>query len=312
MTANETLKSTAKALPLPVQSVLKWGVRQPTKSKQAFELARTKYKIDAAGRSGKTVRLLDFDVQINPGPTPHDLYEDIFVNHVYDFEAERSDPLILDCGSNIGMSLLYFKHKYPKARIIGFEPDPTILDYLQENIARNHLTDVQVVNAALASNPGTITLNSDGGAASHLSDYKPEDDAEWTTFEVPCVRLSDYLTEPVDFMKMNIEGAEYEVLSECEPRIGQIREMNIEYHRLPGVPCTLNDILELLHRNGFMYTVSDFGIAMYGSAASAGPPGSAGSLVAPDQRPQVRLTALRYVTKAVGDRISRRSHPWRS
>ena len=269
MIANETLKSTAKALPYPVQSVLKWGTRQPGNTKHALELARnslTKLKIDAAGRSGKAVRLLDFDVLINHGQTPLDLYEDIFLNHVYDFEAERSDPLILDCGSNIGMSVLYFKHRYPKARIIGFEPDPTILDYLRENVARNRLTDVQVVNAALASNPGTITLNSDGGAASHLSDYKPEDSAEWTTFEVPCVRLSDYLTEPVDFMKMNIEGAEYEVLSECESRIGQIREMCIEYHRLPGVPCTLHDILDLLHRNGFVYTVSDFGIAMYGSA----------------------------------------------
>ena len=67
-------------------------------------------------------------------------------------------------------------------------------------------------------------------------------------------------------MKMNIEGAEYEVLSECEPVLDHIRELNIEYHRLPGVPCTLHDILDLLHRKGFVYTVSDFGIAMYGSA----------------------------------------------
>ena len=110
-----------------------------------------------------------------------------------------------------------------------------------------------------------MKLNSDGEVSSHLAAYKP-DDGVWQTFEVPCVRLSDYLDEPVDFMKMNIEGAEYEVLAECEPRIGQIREMNIEYHRLPGVPCTLHKILDLLDRNGFIYTVSDFGLTMYGSA----------------------------------------------
>ena len=197
--------------------------------------------------------------------TPFDLYEDIFINHVYDFNPTRPDPRILDCGSNIGMSVLYFKHLYPEARIVGFEPDPSIMTFLRENIDRNGLKDVEIINAALASEPGTITLNSDGGAASHLESYKPDDDATWTTFEVPTVRLSDYLDEPVDFMKMNIEGAEYEVLSECEPRLGQIREMNIEYHRLPGVPCTLHKILELLDRNGFVYVVSDFGLAMYGS-----------------------------------------------
>jgi FkbM family methyltransferase len=263
----ETIRSTAKTLPYPVQTVLKWGYHQPARSKHAMGLARTKHRILAAGRSGKPVRLLDYDVLINPGPTPADLYEDIFVNDVYGFEAARPNPLIIDAGSNIGMSILYFKHKYPQARVIGFEPDPTIIDdFLRPNIDQNGLSDVEIVNAALAKNPGTLTLNSDGGAASHLADYKPEDGSEWTTFEVPCVRLSDYVTEEVDFVKMNIEGAEFEVLSECEPVLDRIRELNIEYHRLPGVPCTLHDILDLLHRKGFTYTVSDFGIAMYGSA----------------------------------------------
>jgi FkbM family methyltransferase len=194
------------------------------------------------------------------------LYEDIFINHVYDFPPQRLDPRILDCGSNIGMSVLYFKHRYPQARIVGFEPDPTIMTFLRENLERNGLTDVEIVNAALAAQPGTITLHSDGGPATHMEGYTPEDVPNWNTFEVPCVRLSEYLNEPVDFMKMNIAGAEYEVLSECEPHLGQIREMSIEYHRLPGVPCTLHKILELLDRNGFVYVVSDFGLAMSGWA----------------------------------------------
>lgn len=266
MIAGEKLKSVADSLPYSVRSVLRWGIKKPRTTVGALKLAREKNRIVSAGRSGKSVRLLDYDVLINGGGvTPFDLYEDIFINHVYGFDAQRPDPRILDCGANIGMSVLYFKHRYPEARIVGFEPDPTILTFLEENIKRNGLTGVEVVNAALASEPGTITLNSDGGAASHLESYKPDDDATWQTFEVPCVRLSDYLDEPVDFMKMNIEGAEYEVLSECEPRLSQIREMNIEYHRLPGVPCTLHKILELLDRNGFIYTVSDFGLAMYGS-----------------------------------------------
>jgi FkbM family methyltransferase len=263
----ERLRSVGKALPYPLRAAIKWGIRQPSRGRKSVELARTKYRIDAAGRSGKTVRLLDFDVHINHGPTPYQLYEDIFVNGVYDFVADRPDPRILDCGSNIGMSALYFKHLYPQARIVGFEPDPSILGFLRENIENNGLQDVEIVNAALAAQEGTITLSSDGGAASHLDRYRPEGSStEWIPFDVPCVKLSDYLDERVDFMKMNIEGAEYEVLSECESRIGQIEQMNIEYHRLPGVPCTLHPILDLLHRNGFTYVVSDFGLVMYGSA----------------------------------------------
>lgn len=268
MKPDETIRSAAKSLPYPVQSALRWGATQPARSRNAIRLGWDKHRIVTAGRKGSTVRLADFDVRINDGGvTPFDLYEDIFVNRVYDFEAQRPDPRILDCGTNIGMSVLYFKQRYPLASVVGFEPDPTILPFLRENLDRNSVTGVEVVHAALGARPGTLILNSDGGAASHLEGYEPEGDAtDWATFEVPCVRLSDYLDEPVDYMKMNIEGAEYEVLGECEPKIRQIREMNIEYHRLPGVPCTLHEILELLARNGFLYTVSDFGLAMYGSA----------------------------------------------
>lgn len=267
MLAPRKLKKLVDSLPYSVQTLLKWAVRKPGRSKSELTRIWNKQRIVSAGRSGKSIGLEDFNVRINGGGvTPFDLYEDIFVHQVYDFESRRPDPRILDCGSNIGMSILYFKKCFPKARVVGFEPDPTIMPFLRDNIERNGLKDVEVINAALAAQAGTITLNSDGGAASHLAEYKPDDEVDWATFEVPCVRLSDYLSESVDFMKMNIEGAEYEVLSEAEPLLGQINAMNIEYHRLPGVPCTLHKILELLDRNGFVYTVSDFGLAMYGSA----------------------------------------------
>src|SRR5436309_1804523 len=52
------------------------------------------------------------------------LFAEIFINGSYLFHTDRSRPLILDCGSNIGMSILFFKKLYPEARIIGFEADP--------------------------------------------------------------------------------------------------------------------------------------------------------------------------------------------
>ncbi len=260
------LKSLVKRmLPPPVWATLRWVPKQPAAMKLAIKLALIRQHIESAARRHKRVRLLNYQVRVNNGPTPFRLYQDIFLNKVYHFEAQRSDPRILDCGSNIGLSVLYFKHLYPRARVVAFEPDPTIFTFLRENVEQNGLTDVQLVQAALADKPGTVILNSDGEVASHIQTYKPEGSPQtWTPFEVPCVRLCDYLAEPVDFMKMNIEGAEWEVLADCEPLLNQVREMNIEYHRLPGVPCTLHNILDLLHRHRFQYVVSDFGLAMYG------------------------------------------------
>jgi hypothetical protein len=76
--------------------------------------------------------------------------------------------------------------------------------------------------------------------------------------EVDCVRLAGYLQEPVDFLKMNIEGAEWEVLSDSREGLRNVREMVIEYHHLPGCPRTLHRILSLLHEAGYDYLVHDF------------------------------------------------------
>lgn len=70
----------------------------------------------------------------------------------------------------------------------------------------------------------------------------------------------------MDLLKLNIEGAEWEVLADSEVRLRYVREMNIAYHHLPGLPRTLNKFLDLLDRQDFEYIVSDFGLDIYGSA----------------------------------------------
>jgi FkbM family methyltransferase len=165
------------------------------------------------------------------------------------------------------MSILYFRHVYPQSRIIGFEPDPVIFPYLQENIARNGLKDVKLVQAALTAHKGTLTFYSDGKYGSCSAEHVPTDIPEgWTRCDVPCVRLRDYLTESVDFLKMNIEGAEWDVLADSEGQLRHVREMVIEYHHLPGLPRTLHNILELLNRQGFEYLVTDYDSVTNGNA----------------------------------------------
>ncbi len=199
-----------------------------------------------------------YTVRINDGPNFYMMVKDLFFSRIYHFDAARPDPLILDCGSNIGMSVLYFKHCYPQARIIGFEPDPITFPYLEENVARNRLTDVRLVQAAVSAREGKLTFYADGKYASALAAHMPGGPpAGWQTLDVPCVRLRDYLTEPVDFIKLNIEGAEWEALSDSAEQLRQVREIVLEYHHLPGLPRTLHSILTLLHEQGFEYLVND-------------------------------------------------------
>ncbi|MEX5215242.1 MAG: FkbM family methyltransferase [Nitrospiraceae bacterium] len=209
-------------------------------------------------KAGALLSCGSYQVRINDGPNFFMQYKDIFINRIYHFDSTVPDPMIVDCGGNIGMSVLYYKQVYPMARVIVFEPDPLVYGYLQDNMARNRLNDVQLVQAAVAGREGTLAFHSDGKYGSNLVSGTAALPTGWTRQEVPCVRLRGYLTQPIDFVKINIEGAEWETLADCGERLRMVREMVIEYHHLPTLPRTLHRILDLLDRQGFDYLLNDF------------------------------------------------------
>lgn len=219
-------------------------------------------------KPGSIVQCGKFRVQINDPRNFYVLYKDIFIRRIYHFDAGRSDPLILDCGSNIGVAILYFKHLYPEARIIGFEPDPRVFPYLERNIETNGLRGVSLVKAALSSEEGLVDFFSDGKYGGGLAEQlATAGEPGWLRSRVTSVRLRNYLTESVDFLKMNIEGAEYDVLKDSEGLLNRVKEMVIEYHHLPGLPRTLHKILDILDRHGFEYLINDFDLETNGSIA---------------------------------------------
>ena len=186
-------------------------------------------------------------------------YKDIFVQRIYHFESAKPEPLILDCGSYIGMSIFYFKRVYPKARIIAFEPDKDIFRVLQKNVSRNGLRNVELVNAGLSAEVGELEFVPDGTDGGRLASIEPHATSIKRILpktQIPSVRLINYLTEPVDFLKMNIEGAEYEVLLDSVDRLSVVREMVIEYHAFEGMAQNLHKILDILARKGFKYLIN--------------------------------------------------------
>ena len=183
-------------------------------------------------------------------------YKDGFVRGIYNFDSKCSNPLILDGGSNIGMSILAFKRRYPHARIIGFEPDPEIFEILQQNMDKNGLHDVRLINAALGAQSRPANFKQD-----HSSGGKVEKNGAPTgSIVVNMEQLSDYLHEPVDFLKLNIEGEELSVLTEAANagKLRNIRELVLEYHGWPHAKQSLGSILNLLDRQGFRYLLHDF------------------------------------------------------
>jgi FkbM family methyltransferase len=202
---------------------------------------------------GCRVKLNNFIIQITDGPNCYIQYKDIFIRKIYHFSATCKRPLIIDGGSNIGLSVLYFKSIYPNAKIIAFEPDPNVFKILCANLDRNNMKGVTSINAGLGAQKGTISFLSDRSSGGHIGQGE-------AAIEIYQECLSSYLNEQIDFLKLNIEGSELAVLEEIEKsgKLNNIKEIVLEYHGWSDKKQQLGDILKLLDRNGYRYLVHDF------------------------------------------------------
>ena len=161
------------------------------------------------------------------------LFEEIFVSNIYHFTATNPQPLIIDCGANIGFATLYFKKLYPEARILAFEPDPDSYELLQRNVTENNLQNVTLYNVALSDETGTTSFYQADRKAGLTSSLSAERGGQ-NKISIEVRKLSDFISEfnAIDLIKMDIEGAECQVVKELSESkaLQKSSQYIIEYH----------------------------------------------------------------------------------
>lgn len=172
-------------------------------------------------------------------------YKEIFVDKIYAFKWENKSPNILDLGSNIGLSILFFKSLYPDANITGFEADPKIFKYLEKNINDNSVSQVKLVNKAIWYENTYLNFVSEGADAGKVSHEKGNSKVEATDI------LEVLNSQKFDFLKMDIEGAEEFVIPRCRGFLNDLKFIFIEYHSKLGQEQCLDKILLILKEAGF-------------------------------------------------------------
>lgn len=182
-------------------------------------------------------------------------YEEIFCEEVYRFKSENEAPFIVDCGSNIGLSAIYFKSLYPTSKVTCFEPDPNICLVLKENLASFEFSDVQVYNLGLSAKDGTAIFNFDGALSGHLC--QSTDKKDNLSVEVRTKRLSHFIDKKIDFLKIDIEGSEFEVLKDIRGKLHFVDHLFFEYHSKKGTQQELHQILGWISEAGFRYYIKE-------------------------------------------------------
>ncbi len=134
---------------------------------------------------------------------------EVFSMHTYSEHPLPDDATtILDLGANVGLASLFFRLRYPGARIVAVEADPAVARLAERNLRG---WGVDVVNAAVAPAAGIVTLHRQPGQSWASSTVFGKGEP----VDVKAVALDTLIDQlgGVSILKLDIEGAEHDVIA---------------------------------------------------------------------------------------------------
>lgn len=183
--------------------------------------------------------------------------DEVFMSDFYKFNSDNEKPVIIDCGANIGLSVLYFKHTHPDAMIYAFEPDTKNYNYLAENVkSYGWQKSVFIYKQLVSDTAGFEYFEELGNAGSKIV---TENEQNSNTSKIEKIRLKVFLTElncKIDFLKLDIEGSEFDVIPDLKELYPKIQKMYIEFHSDVNNFPEMYDYIQKHLGNDFNFQIS--------------------------------------------------------
>lgn len=208
------------------------------------------------GRPARLTYRLRNGLQLEARPRTLDVavLKDVFFHRVYTPPgfAIPENAIVLDIGAHIGAFAASAARAARGVTVFAFEPAPENFALLSSNVARNGLSNVRLFPCAVSGVAGPRQLHlSDSPAGHSLHFVGPRGEQ----LSVPSVTLADILDrhalEAVDLLKMDCEGAEYEIVEAAPEALRRVRKIAMEAHVLDR-SRTPERIATLLEAQGFV------------------------------------------------------------
>lgn len=175
-----------------------------------------------------SLRIDDSDIRV---------FKQIFVDNEYDsLNLPETAKTIIDLGANIGLSALFFIKKFPTSRIVAVEPDAVNFSIMEKNLEK-FSKSVSFLQAAIWPTDGEVSLVEEDDDHNSLGawGYRTEASNGNSGLSVKAVTIptimKQYGMDFVDILKVDIEGAEYELFEKnYEDWIDKVGLIIIETH----------------------------------------------------------------------------------
>ncbi len=192
------------------------------------------------------------------GPFRENFFDDVYYSRVPKHLRDRfgEAPVILDVGANVGYFALASFLRYPRAKVISFEPHPYCLDVLDATAARFGQYDWHIDRTALSDHGGEGTLNTNLVADfTSISSIGP-DDRNTASIPIMLQTLDEAIFHHglthVDLAKFDCEGGEYPTLYGATPEVlAKLSVLCIETHKNPAPRYNQKDLNRYLLDLGF-------------------------------------------------------------
>jgi FkbM family methyltransferase len=193
-------------------------------------------------------------IDLNTRRNGSDIYmiDEIWAYRKYDYFGYRVAPgdIVVDIGANIGTFSTYAATVCRASRVLSFEPFPDSYRMLCKNVNENKLNNVTCVNQAVAGSRGRRTMVLDSLDPGSHSLVLNSSEAK---IEVECCTLDDiferFSLAKIDYLKMDCEGADYEIFENAKSRFRQINRISMETHTVGNRKA--EDLGKLLGESGF-------------------------------------------------------------
>jgi FkbM family methyltransferase len=176
------------------------------------------------------------------------VFEEVFIDEVYQLPSGTEAKYIIDAGANIGLAALYFQRSFPGAKIISIEPVTENFHLLMLNTSGYH--NITCYQNGLWDKKSNlkITNTTEGDWAFMVEETDAEGD-------ISAISINDILIEnptcKIDILKMDIEGSEKEVFETNTEWISRTEKIIVEVHENKRKGAT-DSVLSALH--GFTFS----------------------------------------------------------
>lgn len=208
--------------------------------RQSLRLKSERYRSGKISLHGKRFRYIDWPSFVHQ-------YHDIWVRNIYRLPDPERVKMVLDCGVNVGTSMAYFISQYPNAFVHGWEADSAIADIAAKNIGGFSSEKHRLQAKAVWITNGLVSFRADQADAGKVVPGSRKHE------QVPAMRLRDELEShsAIDLLKLDIEGAEFDVLEDAATELHRVRFLFVEVHLNSALSSKLPRLLSILQQAGF-------------------------------------------------------------